>query len=85
LGNRAGDIVLLARACTNLPIQDRYYFAAVDHYTWHGSACEQDSRIPFILAQSGGSGATMRNLMRKAGGDSPSQMAMTPLVRELFK
>ena len=85
LGHRAGDIVLLARACTNLPIQDRYYFAGVGHYTWHGSACEQDSRIPFILAQAGGSGATMRDFMRKIGGDSPSQMAMTPLVRELFK
>jgi hypothetical protein len=26
-GNRAGDILLLARACTNLPIQSRYFFA----------------------------------------------------------
>ncbi|HTN69609.1 MAG TPA: hypothetical protein VMO00_00805, partial [Methylomirabilota bacterium] len=85
LGNRAGDIVLLARACTNLPIQDRYYFASITHYTWHGSACEQDSRIPFILAQAGGSGARMRNLMIKVSGDSPSQMALTPLVVELFK
>jgi hypothetical protein len=85
LGNRAGDIVLLARACTNLPIQNRYYFASITHYTWHGSACEQDSRIPFILAQAGGSGASMRNLMKKVGGDSPSQMALTPLVVELFK
>ena len=85
LGNRAGDIVLLARACMNIPIENRYYFAGVTHYTWHGSACEQDSRIPFILAQAGGSGTAMRNLMRKVGGDSPSQMAMTPVVREIFK
>ena len=85
LGNRAGDIVLLARACMNIPIENRYYFAGVTHYTWHGSACEQDSRIPFILAQAGGSGAAMQNLMRKVGGDSPSQMAMTPIVREIFK
>jgi len=85
LGNRAGDIVLLARACTNISIENRYYFAGITHYTWHGSACEQDSRIPFILAQAGGSGSAMRNLMRKVGGDSPSQMAMTPLVREIFK
>lgn len=84
-GNRAGDILLLARACTNLPIEERYYFAGVTHYTWHGSACEQDSRIPFILAQADGSGANMRALMRKVGGDSPSQIALTPLVRELLK
>ena len=85
LGSRAGDIVLLARACTNIPIEDHYYFAGITHYTWHGSACDQDSHIPFILAQAEGSGTAMRNLMRKVGGDSPSQMAMTPLVREIFK
>jgi hypothetical protein len=83
-GNRAGDILLLARACTNLPIEERYFFSAVSHYTWHGSACEADSQIPFILAQQGGSGERLRTLMRKFGGDSPSQMALTPLVRSLF-
>ena len=83
-GNRAGDILLLARACTNLPIEERHFFSAASHYTWHGSACEADSRIPFILAQQGGSGERLRTLMRNMGGDSPSQMALTPLVRGLF-
>jgi hypothetical protein len=59
-GNRAGDILLLAKACTQLPVEQRFYFASVSHHTWHGSACEQDSRIPFILAQAGGSGERMR-------------------------
>ncbi len=83
-GNRAGDILLLARACTNVPIEERYFFSAVSHYTWHGSACEADSHIPFILAQQGGSGERLRTFMRKIGGDSPSQMALIPLVRALF-
>ena len=83
-GNRAGDILLLARACANLPIQDRYFFSAVSHYTWHGSACEMDGHIPFILAQAGGSGERLRATMRKIAGDSPSEMALTPLVRALF-
>ena len=83
-GNRAGDILLLARACTNLPIDERYVFAAVSHYTWHGSACEADSHIPFVLAQEGGSGERLRIVMRRIGGDSPSEMALTPLVRTLF-
>ena len=83
-GNRAGDILLLARACTNLPIEERYFFSAVSHYTWHGSACVADSQIPFILAQPGGSGDRLRTVMRKFVGDSPSQMALTPLVRSLF-
>lgn len=83
-GNRAGDILLLARACMNIPIQQRYYFAAMTHYSWHGSACDQDSHIPFILAQQGGSGEQMRSLLRKFGGDQPSERALTPLVRTLF-
>ena len=83
-GNRAGDILLLARACTNLPIEARHFFSAASHYTWHGSACEADSHIPFILAQQGGAGERLRTLMRKTVGDSPSQMALTPLVRALF-
>jgi type I phosphodiesterase/nucleotide pyrophosphatase len=84
-GHHAGDIVLLATACPQRPIDQRYYFAAITHHTWHGSACEQDSRIPFVLAQAGGSGERMRDVLRKFGGASPTQLMMTPLVRELLK
>jgi Type I phosphodiesterase / nucleotide pyrophosphatase len=83
-GNRAGDIVLLAKACTDLPISQRYAFAGITHYSWHGSACEQDSHIPFILGQYGGSGERMRSMMEKFGGASPSERELTPLVRSLF-
>lgn len=84
-GHRAGDILLLAKACAQLPIEQRYYFASISHYTWHGSACEQDSRIPFILAQAGGNGERMRGLMGKFAGAVPNQLGMAPLVRELLK
>ena len=84
-GHRAGDILLLAKACTQLPIEQRYYFASISHYTWHGSACEQDSRIPFILAQAGGNGERMRAVMGKFAGAVPNQLSMAPLVRELLK
>jgi Type I phosphodiesterase / nucleotide pyrophosphatase len=84
-GNRAGDILLLAKACTRLPIEQRFYFASVLHYTWHGSACEEDSRIPFILAQVGGNGERMQTLMRKFVGEVPTQLDLTPLVRGLMK
>ena len=84
-GHRAGDILLLAKACTQLPIDQRFYFAAISHHTWHGSACEQDSRIPFILAQVGGNGERMRALTRKFAGEVPTELSMTPLVRELLK
>jgi hypothetical protein len=84
-GNRAGDILLLARACTNIPIEDRYFFAGITHYTWHGSACEQDSHIPFILAKPNESGERMRGIMADFGAASPSQRELTPLVVSLFK
>lgn len=84
-GNKAGDIVLLAKACSQLPIEQRFYFASVSHYTWHGSACAQDSHIPFILSQVGGSGERMRNVLQKFGGEAPTELMMTPLVRELMK
>ena len=84
-GHRAGDILLLAKACTQLPIEQRYYFAAISHFTWHGGACEQDSRIPFILAQAGGNGERMRGLLGKFAGAVPNQLSLVPLVRELLK
>ena len=84
-GHRAGDILLLAKACAQLPIEQRFYFASVSHHTWHGSACEQDSRIPFILAQAGGNGERMRALMRKFAGEVPTELSLTPLVRVLLK
>jgi hypothetical protein len=83
-GNRAGDILLLPKACMNMPIEDRYYFAWMTHYSWHGSACEQDGHIPFILAQANGSGQKMRTIMSKFGGPSPSERVMTPLVLSIF-
>ena len=83
-GNRAGDILLLPKTCMNVPIEDRYYFAWMTHYSWHGSACEQDGHIPFILTQAGGSGQMMRAIMNKFGGPSPSEREMTPLVVSIF-
>lgn len=83
-GNRAGDILLLPRACMNVPIESRYYFAGMTHYTWHGSACEQDGHIPFILAKPNATGEEMRAIMSDFGGDSPSERQLTPLVRALF-
>jgi len=83
-GNRAGDIVLLPEACMNVPIENRYYFAGMTHYSWHGSACEQDGHMPFILGQANGSGEKMRSIMAKFGGPSPSEREMTPLVVSIF-
>ena len=83
-GNRAGDIVLLARTGPRVPIGERYYFAGESHYSWHGSADASDSYVPLVLAQQGDSGERLRGIVVSAAGDSPTELDITPLVRALF-
>ncbi len=67
----------------NLPIEDRYVFAGMMHYTWHGSACRAGQPRPFILAKPNETGDMMRNIVADFGGESPSG-AGGILVRSLF-
>jgi hypothetical protein len=84
-GDRAGDIVLLAKASSAIPIQERYYFAATTHYTWHGSPDMSDSNIPLVLALDGGSGKVMQDIVNNVSrGETLSQMELTPLVLALI-
>lgn len=86
-GSLAGDIVLLAKASTDLPLEDRYYFAETTHYTWHGSANADDSHIPLILASQEISGESLRNIVldvQSEDGGVFSQMELTPLVLALL-
>ncbi|MGH7778696.1 MAG: alkaline phosphatase family protein [Candidatus Binataceae bacterium] len=84
-GVRAGDILLLGKASMSIPISERYYFCEVPHYSMHGSAEWQDSHVPLILAQVGGSGAAMRAIVEKFGGAEPSERSVTSIVRSLFR
>lgn len=84
-GDRAGDIVLLAKASSAIPIQDRYYFATTAHYSWHGSPDISDSNIPFVLALDGGSGKVMQDIVNNLSyGETLSEMDLTPLVLALI-
>jgi hypothetical protein len=89
-GDRAGDIVLLARTGSAVPIEHRYYFAVVPHYSWHGSASALDSDITFVLAREGGSGASMRRIVKQTAindGDNDGyiyEKDLTPMVRAIF-
>jgi hypothetical protein len=83
-GNRAGDIVMLSKSAP-APIASRYYFAAEPHYTWHGSADETDSRIPFVLAQVGGSGKRMRKIVQANVGNPPSEKDLPAVVRAIIQ
>ncbi|HLW70156.1 MAG TPA: alkaline phosphatase family protein [Candidatus Binataceae bacterium] len=84
-GNRAGDIILLARTGPRVPIAQRYYFASESHYSWHGSAEFLDGNIPLILARESSTGEELRQVVRQAQGNPPSELDITPLVRSLFQ
>jgi hypothetical protein len=83
-GNRAGDILLLSKSGA-VPLDQRYYFAAEPHHTWHGSADEMDSHVPFVLAQVGGSGKRMLKIVQANLGKDPSEMNLTAIVRAIFR
>jgi hypothetical protein len=84
-GGRAGDIVILAKASSTIPIQDRYYFATTMHYSWHGSPDMSDSNVPLVLALDGGSGAVMQDIVHNVShGETLSEMDVTPLVLALI-
>ena len=82
-GHRAGDVLLLARSGTERPIEERFYFSN-EFRSWHGSPTAQDSRIPLIVAHQGKSGTEIRELVRGAVGEQPTQLSVTPLVRALL-
>ena len=84
-GDRAGDILLLAKSGLNRPIEERYYFSGLYH-SWHGSASEQDSHIPLIVACSKCSGNALQRLVDQvARHRGPSQLDVTPLALTLLE
>ena len=84
-GGRAGDIVILSKASSSIPIQDRYYVATTTHYSWHGSPDMSDSNVAFALALDGGSGMVMKDIVDQVSrGATFSQMDLTPLVLALI-
>jgi hypothetical protein len=82
-GNRAGDILLLARSGLTRPLEGRFYFSG-PHHSWHGSPSLQDSHIPFILARQGKTGTQLQSLVEAVTGPIPSQLDFVPLVRALL-
>lgn len=82
-GHRAGDVLLLTRTGLERPLSERYYFAG--HYSsWHGSPSAQDSRVTFVVARRGQTGAQVRARVEPVVGPQPSLLHVTPLVRELL-
>jgi hypothetical protein len=83
-GDRAGDIVVLAKAGMSSPIQDRYYFSIATYYAWHGSLSLQDSHIPLIVAKTDVSGEDLKGTVDRIVGSHPSALDVTPLIETLL-
>ena len=84
MGHRAGDVILMARAGSAEPIEDRYYFGSEGYTSWHGSASSQDSRIPMLVAHSALSGAQLRATVEPLMGETPSHVEFARLIRTLL-
>ena len=71
VGERAGDVVLLAHNGDRQRPEDRYYFAH-EYRSWHGSPSRGDSELPFIVAHRRRSPAALASLVRDALGPDPA-------------
>jgi hypothetical protein len=83
-GHRAGDVLLMARTGMHLPVEQRFYFSS-SYHSWHGSATQQDSEVPLLVAHPGATGAQVRARVQRAAGERPDQLRITPLVLDLLR
>jgi hypothetical protein len=82
LGERAGDILLIAHSGDRERPEDRYYFAA-PYRSWHGSPSKRDSEIPLIVAHPLQTGEKIGRRVRAALGDTRRQERVTDLLMAL--
>jgi hypothetical protein len=78
-GERAGDVLLIARNGDRDKPEERYYFAA-PYRSWHGSPSKQDSEIPLIVASSAHSSAAIGAWIKGILGDRPFQQKVTDIL-----
>ena len=83
LGHRAGDVLLLAKAGAGWPLDERFYFGS-PRRSAHGSAAPSDSYVALAVAREGASGAVLRETVRAAVGEAPTQLDVTRLVLALL-
>jgi hypothetical protein len=79
LGERSGDVLLIAHNGDRARAEDRFYFAAPYH-SWHGSPSKRDSEIPLIVAHPALSDRAIGRLARSALGNGGRQERLTDLL-----
>ncbi len=83
LGSRAGDVLLLARAGAERPVEERFYFGS-PRLSGHGSASRSDGAISFVLAHPRRLGSTLRARVHAVAGAAPTQLDVAPLILDLL-
>ena len=84
MGYRAGDVLLLAKSGGDQRLGERFSFADLQ-VSGHGSASASDSIIPLIVARSGMPVRLIRQRVRTAIGEAPTQLDVTELVLALLE
>lgn len=81
-GERAGDVLLIARNGNEKRPEQRYYFSS-EYHSWHGSPCRGDSEIPLIVAHPRKSSAEIAALTRRVLGPEGRQQEIADLLLAL--
>jgi hypothetical protein len=82
-GERAGDVVLIARDGGGPDPAGRYYFNAGPQRAIHGGASRADAEVPLIVAHHGRDAAALRTLVKSVIGERPSTRRVTDLALHL--
>lgn len=82
-GERAGDVVLLARDGAGDGPAGRYYFGAARQESVHGGPSRRDAEVPLILAHRGRTTRALRSLVRGAFGQRHASRHFADLVSKL--
>ena len=82
VGERAGDVILIAcNGDKNTP-EERYYFSS-RYRSWHGSPSKQDSEIALIVAHPERSSGELGRKVKKVLGDEPFQQKFSDVLLAL--
>lgn len=83
-GERAGDILLIAKNSSSYPEDERYYFGPA-YYSWHGSPSRESSEIPLVVAHPDYDTETIRKKLTPvlSGSGGTAQQRLTGVLLEL--
>jgi predicted AlkP superfamily pyrophosphatase or phosphodiesterase len=79
-GERAGDVVLLARNGEGTGPDGRYYFSSSRQESVHGSPSQQDAEVAMILAHPAQSPEQLEKIARSVLGPSSRSRQVTDLI-----